>query len=978
MARPLVTIYQELAQPDSTPETPDLNTIVIGPAYDILDYPDDATSILLTSAYGSLEALAGNGTYTGYTPPVAGVDAVTVLGGAYPSQSAGSVVDHASVGVVLKFPRVILGSTYLSGGVAPVLGSAVITDSTDQTLITITGADFVAAAIQPGDRIVLTSSQSAANQTVVRTIATVGEPDALGYATAPTKLRLTANLPAAGTSADTWTYDSNGECRIERTLETQKLVTNVNNFVVFPEPGTDKLVVRGAMTLPVLVRPVATLATPNPSSSTVTRTVSYSEIYLAYRALRQDLQAVNSFTTSSVTVLNGGPYLTGVGKIDARNPLAVGLQVALANAGAAPVYGFGVPTNDAAGHSVARDAVSSRRDLYAFVPLTTDLSILASYKVEVDQLSDPTFAETNGVPQKFRVVLGSLTLPVASTVYEGGITGVAQQPSGLSTGKYRTISIAASSTGTINVRQVLPGDLITLGNVPSDPQWQNRRGTHRVSHVNSSKDYPNASDPSALEIDPGTSRWNDASFGAATGDIEFRITAPDGTIKLQNLSERTVTATAGNVKWAMNAPTVIGGPYTVQYVNGASSLSVTLTGFAIVVNFVTATTTHAQVAAAAMANATIAALMTVTAAGTTSEVVIVSAAAAIGPVSGSATGNIVVNDVLFDRLEDTSAQFLTAGVKPGDTIELPLNPNDYSSSAFTGRTLTYKVAQVLSENRLLIANGVDDTADVGKELPHYFSRDRADTYIDNVLAGGALRYRVRRSLSKDDQVISMVSTAQSFRSKRVALMYPDAVTVSDLRDGSRPRAVASVRELAGDQPGYYIAAQVGGALAGLPPQHGLTNLGLAGISAVKHAQGYLSEAQMTRLSDGGVMVFMQRNPSDLPFCIHQLTTDVQAIETGELSVVKTVDYISRSMQETVEPFLGQYNVIPETLNEIFRAVSDMAETLKAQRVARIGPPLLSGTVTQIKVSDTAADRIQLYFRGTIPRPLNHVELHIVV
>ena len=77
MARPLVLIFQELAQPQATPNTPDLNTVVVGPAYDLFDYPDDASTILLSTAYGQLEARAGNGTYTGYQPPAAGSDADT-------------------------------------------------------------------------------------------------------------------------------------------------------------------------------------------------------------------------------------------------------------------------------------------------------------------------------------------------------------------------------------------------------------------------------------------------------------------------------------------------------------------------------------------------------------------------------------------------------------------------------------------------------------------------------------------------------------------------------------------------------------------------------------------------------------------------------------------------------------------------------------------------------------------------------------
>ena len=132
MARPLVLIFQELASPQSTPATPDLNTIIVGPAYDLFDYPDDAATILLAASYGELEDGAGNGVYTPYAPPAVGTDAVTVLDGGYPGQSDGSRVDHASVKAWLRLPRVILGSTSLSSTIAPVFGAGVTTVNTDR------------------------------------------------------------------------------------------------------------------------------------------------------------------------------------------------------------------------------------------------------------------------------------------------------------------------------------------------------------------------------------------------------------------------------------------------------------------------------------------------------------------------------------------------------------------------------------------------------------------------------------------------------------------------------------------------------------------------------------------------------------------------------------------------------------------------------------------------------------------------------
>jgi hypothetical protein len=1079
MARPLVLIFQELAQPQATPNTPDLNTVVLGPAYDLFDYPDDASTILLTSAYGQLESRAGNGTYTGYQPPASGSAAVTVLDGGYPGQSAGSKVDHDSVKAVLRLPHVVLGSTYLNALIAPVFGGSVTTTSADRTLVSITGGvttDFVAAGIQPGDKIILTSSQAGVEQTVVRVVQSVGEPNGSGLV-APgneNKLRLTQQLPDSGVGLGQWTYDANGEIRIERTLASQDLLDPTDTIVTFPEPGSDKLVIKGGITLSVQLTPVATVAVPAPATTTASRALSYAELYLAYRALRQDLQEVGSVTADDVRVVGGVSTLLGLGKIDSRNPLAVGVYLALQNGGAVPIYFYGVATDDAAGHTAARGALSPRRDLYCFIPLTQDINIHAAYKAEFDQLADPNFAQTNGVIQKFRIVLGSIPLPTTEAIYSGSISGVSQQPSGVNTAKYRTVSLAAASTGSISVQSVLPGDSVTIGLTPSSSDWQNRRGTHTLGHVNSSKNYPNPGDPSAFEVVPGSSRWDDAA-GAVAGDIEVLIRAPDGTVKVSNLAQVDISTgaggTLGTARYTMKNPTTVGGPYTITYVAspGLPAVTVSIAGFAITVTVDGTTHTHTQVVNAVNAHSVVSALLlagvqaggaqvvdpatqatrdaltgqtgaaasivagagggqmritgvsgmsalsvgrylTITGAaspanngtflisafGGATQVDVVNAGAVIPdanngalgwteryaytsvvPVTGSCTATVALNDDLFNRLEDASASFLTAGVLPGDTIEFPLDPNNYGPTAYDGRVLSYKVSTVQNENRLLIANGEDDSGSVAKELPHFFARDLQDRFIDNTTPN-AQNYRILRALSLEDQLLALVTIAQSVRSKRLTVMWPDQVEVADLRDGALARAVPTTRTLAGLQPSFYLACAVGGVIAGIPPQAGLTNGTFIGFTKLVHSQGYFSEPQLSRLSDGGLFVCVQRTPSALPECIHQLTTDPTAIETGELSVVKNVDFISMFMQDILETFIGQYNVLPETVNELARAVSDGAEQLKGRRVARFGPPLLEGSISSIGVSEFAADRIELFFNGRVARPLNTVAFHLVV
>lgn len=974
MARPLVLVFQELAAPTATPSTPDLNTVIVGPAYDLLDYPDDAVSILISDAYGELDQDAS------YVPPTVGDAAITVLSGAYPAQTAGSLVDHGSVAITLKYPRVVLGTT--NAVVTPTLGTSVTTSVSDKTLITLVGSaiNFVAAGIQAGDLVTLTS---ASNQTVTRVVSRVGEPNSSGLVPSGNEiiLRLSQNLPAVnGTGDEEWNYGS-AEMRIERELPIQRLVDTAGTIITFPEPGTDNLVIKGGVSLPVAITPAATVGTPRPSSSTVQRKLSYSQLYLSYRAQRQDLQELAQFTTASLVTVNSTPTVVGVGKIDARNPLAVGLSVALQNSGAAPVYGYGVSSNDSVGHAGAREALSTRRDLYCFVPLTQDVDVLAAYKTEFDDLASPVTALKNGVTQKFRIVVGSVPLPVASTVDEGGLTGNYVAISS-GTGNYRTIVLNSASTGSIDVSSVLPGDTVIIGLTDSGA-WQARRGTHRVGHVNSSDGTPSAN--SNFEIIPGSSRWDDlagVSVGTViTDSIELVIKDSNGTVKLSNLAAADVTdGTPGHASlhFAMKNPTIVGGPYTVRVVvvSGLAAVAISLAGFGITIQVNGSSHTAANVVAAVEADTVISGLVevTVNAAGILTNPI---STISIMPAPNSCIASIIINDNLYNILEDTTAAFLTAGVKTGDTIELPVDPQNYLSDAFDGRILSYTVAAVMNENRLLIANGLDDSNDIAHELPHFFARNYASRFL-NVSGTNKLNYRVRRRLSKDDQVLSLVTVAQSVRSKRCTITWPDVVQVSDLRNGALARSTASTRALAGDVAGFYVGCMVGGACAGLPSQHGLTNLGLSGVNVLRHSQGYFTERQLTRLSDGGFFVMVQYTPGALPICIHQLTTDPTALETGELSVVKNVDFISKFFLDLLEPFIGVYNVTASTQNAVYRAIDEGAANLKSRSLDRIGPPLISGTVTSIQVSDFDASRIEVYFRGNIPKPLNTIAFHLVV
>jgi hypothetical protein len=938
MARPIVLVYQELATISVTPVVPQLNTLIVGPAYVIKDYPEDNDVILLPDTYGLLNQSAYLTSFsTAYVPPTAGVTALTL--NSYPGNAPGAIVNHASVRIYLRQPRVVLGATYTITG-APSLGTRVDTFNiaADKNKVQF-GAltDLIALGIAVGDILIATDKNGL---TVIRSILSVGEYGANNV------LRVTQNFD----SGAAWSFDTDDAgVRIERNLITQEYTDPDGYHVTFPDLSANTLEFKGGVLIPIMLNVSGV-------TSIVDRPLSYGQVYVAYCALRQDLQEIDSCTATEI--------LTKVGKLDARNPLAVGLSIATQNCpSGTPILFYGVASDDIPGHALVRDKISARKDIFMIVPLTVNRDIIFAYKIDCAGLADPALASDTGIAQKFRVVMGSGALPVEVTVSPDSSNAVPQQ-SGVSSGKFRTINIVHPVA---SLTTLLPGDDVTIGMVPVAGTWASRRGTHKIGHLNSATQF---------EIQPGNIAWTNALEDAhLTVGAEIRITDAKGIVKYEKLAAAEFTHTASVLTITHKNPLVSGGPYRVQFVTGLARVA-TISGYDITLTYVSGDTI-ADAISTITATANIISVVTPTlTSGSDTDPLEDSGFVSCTIAAATSSLSVALNNNYYDIIQDDTATFLTSLVMPGDLLEIPVNPNDLSNSAFDGAFYTYTVNNIISENRVQILPTSDDGTAVTTEFPHAYSRSGSG--LITITPPTAIRYRIQRALSKDDQVTALASIAQSFRDKRCALAWPDKVKVSGLTDGSLSRSQPTVPAVAGTQPGYYLACQIGGACAGLPPQQGLTNMGFAGIDKVYHATDYFTDRQLTRISDAGWFVLQQDTPTAAPYCIHQLTTDPTAVETGELSVVKDLDYISMYFVNILQNYIGRYNVTMATLTEINRGLSSGIEALKINNIARIGPPLIDAVITSLMVSPISSDRVEVYVEATIPRPLNRIGLHLVV
>jgi hypothetical protein len=902
--RPNVVVYEEYRSVTVTPDVPDLNTLIVGPCYQLLDYLDDKADCYAAD-YGTLDAVC----------PITTIPAVTLVGP--PNAKAGSLLKADSVNIYFDGARAQLtkwdgapdNATYTAGSNLFVAHT------------TAAGEDFAANGVLPGD-ILYAQTSGALNdiKTVKEVLFTLVDfGGTLTFVTqniaAGDLVVLSNDNPPGGTSRNgTYTVK---EVRNETTLVFTGLDWTQNPQTTFSGGNTVDLLITsstGAVKLTHsaialanyselnvtsdfsenssasykwrVERPVSNLLiadtnytiTDNQivikadiavdlSSVLTNKTITYARIYVEYAALRTDLQVVNTlYSPSSMDAL--------LGKYDARNPLRVGAEVAKANT-TTPITVYGVKEDTLSGYLDFIDKISTVRDTYAIVPLTYTTSTLAALNNMCVNLADPNYALTHGTKQKFRVTIGALELETEKDV-------VAARSGG-------------SATTSANTAPT------TLGNRTLTVTW-NAGSTDPVPNFSGS-----GSDP--LSVVPG--------------DI----------IEVYN-GATTVQYTVSSLKASQPS----GAPTT-----NVVEVDRVVTG-------VTLTTSNT--------------LRVLASNGTTVK--------ALYTVDGTDIVNIVIGSNTLDNLylifNATGGSFISSGVIPGDRLEVPtgLTANTWTTYG------TWIIDEVISEERVRVVNNSTDTPILANELPHNYNRVTALPVIS-----GTMYYRVVRTLTKDQQVTSMVQTATSFSSKRMLLCYPDSVDVADLIDGSKARSIATTAEAADAQPGYYLACAVGGQTAGLPPQQGFTYAGIAGISRIYNSQEYFKEEQITDLSNGGVYVFIQDNANSLPYSVHEVTTDVSALEFSEYMLTKNFDFVAWTFLDTMQGFVGTWNVLDETIEFVRQACYNTGANLKARKVAKIGAPLKDFKVDSVAISDLSADRIEGYLSVDLPMALNTIGIHLV-
>ena len=222
-----------------------------------------------------------------------------------------------------------------------------------------------------------------------------------------------------------------------------------------------------------------------------------------------------------------------------------------------------------------------------------------------------------------------------------------------------------------------------------------------------------------------------------------------------------------------------------------------------------------------------------------------------------------------------------------------------------------------------------------------------------------------RPATKQGQADWVAAQADTWNSNRM-WMFPGNVYIPN-EDG-----------LDEELPGYYLLAALAGFISGTPAQQPITNITIAGISDLLHGNFYFTEAQMNKMAEQGTLLYAQNAQGTTPYCRHGLTTDVSVLEYREILKVKNWDYLSYYYKDILDPFIGSWNITPDTLQSIRQSVTSASENLLTRKLPKIGAPLLSYNISKLVQSATSADAIELDMAVAIVNPNNYTNVHLQI
>jgi hypothetical protein len=173
-------------------------------------------------------------------------------------------------------------------------------------------------------------------------------------------------------------------------------------------------------------------------------------------------------------------------------------------------------------------------------------------------------------------------------------------------------------------------------------------------------------------------------------------------------------------------------------------------------------------------------------------------------------------------------------------------------------------------------------------------------------------------------------------------------------------------------PGYYLCAGLAGMIGYQGVGQGFTNLTLNGFSGVLYSSQYFSRSQLDTIAGGGIYILFQETPTSAVKTRHQLSTDVTSIEKRELSITKSIDFVSSSLRLNLKNKIGALNLVDETVT----AIGVIAQAIIQQMVDL--SIVASASMDRIAVNSVSPDTLDITISIAPLYPCNYIQITLEV
>jgi len=309
---------------------------------------------------------------------------------------------------------------------------------------------------------------------------------------------------------------------------------------------------------------------------------------------------------------------------------------------------------------------------------------------------------------------------------------------------------------------------------------------------------------------------------------------------------------------------------------------------------------------------------------------------------------ISTTDDIADRLYDILIELM---ILPG--------AGSYSRNRFIDGDAEFVTGSKISAGDILV---IENGASAG-EYTVLNVASNTELFVDKqfVVFESGLTYKVKQGTVSKLDIANWIGTiSQSFAERRITNIFCPYVGRS--LDGVNVEVL----------PGYYFNCVIAGLIQVMAPQAGLTNMSIPGFTQVFFVSDFFTSKQLDIIAGGGTFIIMQHNKWSVPYCRHQLTTDMSMLEKRELSCVKDLDYITKMGRETLRPYIGRFLVNEVTMTTLYSVGN--AFLAKCIQDGLIN----SGNLIKIYVDPNARDTVIICVEVELPVPLNKIKLYIYV